>query len=111
MDLPGDTFERNFSIEAGERVVDSQAGLLSPQGTSGASTLPSHKPAVEVPNNDRCFVIGGNALPRLVNRTVEVDEKQWLDLHKNSQSEPVQDNVEKAGRIPRISKGSTRSAP
>ncbi|KAL3138951.1 hypothetical protein ABBQ32_005763 [Trebouxia sp. C0010 RCD-2024] len=81
MDLPGDPIERAFSVESNLR-VEGHAGLLSPQG--------------------------GNALPRLVNRTIEVDEKEWLELHRNSQSELVHDKSETAGRIPKIGKGSTR---
>lgn len=104
MDLPGDPIERAFSVESNLR-VEGHAGLLSPQGRVGIAELgicAAPSTSVSPP--------GGNALPRLVNRTIEVDEKEWLELHRNSQSELVHDKSETAGRIPKIGKGSTRSA-
>lgn len=51
---------------------------------------------------------GGEALPRLVNRTVKVNQEQWLALHKSSQSTAVQDKSEKPGKILKVIKRSTR---
>jgi len=51
-----------------------------------------------------------NALSRMVNRTVEVDDKAWAKLHINSQNAPKVTEDDEAGtvRVQKQGKGSEK---
>ena len=109
MEMPRDGVERMISIRSaeGDHYTDSQAGLISPQGNKrycGASNASSGCCCHEA------LCADNNALSRMVNRTMEVDDKQWVALHKNSEHKAVSDKEkpEKPGKVSKVSKGSER---
>ncbi|KAL0047426.1 hypothetical protein WJX82_003095 [Trebouxia sp. C0006] len=80
---PRDGIDRMISIRSteGDSYLDKHAGLISPQDN--------------------------NALSRMVNRTVEVDEKEWTALHNNSHNAAkVTDDSSESVRVRKLGKGS-----
>ncbi|KAL0037532.1 hypothetical protein WJX77_001322 [Trebouxia sp. C0004] len=80
---PRDGLDRMISIRSteGDSYLDKHAGLISPQDN--------------------------NALSRMVNRTVEVDEKAWTALHSNSHNAAkVSEDSSESGRERNLGKGS-----
>ena len=96
MDIPPGALERNYSIQGS----DGKAGLISPQGKSRNCKTAQLQVCPCMPT--LLTLAGGDALPKLVNRTIEVDEKQWLALHRNLQSTTGPDISEKPGKIPKV---------
>ena len=104
-----DKLERNYSIE-GNINTDGQAGLISPQGSWKNCSTANPQVCRKSADTPPPFFAGGDALPKLVNRTVEVSEEQWLALHKNTDSTAVPDKSQKPGKVPKVIRSSTRSA-
>ena len=115
MDSPEKTLDRDrfVSIRSADDDVykDDRAGLLSPQGSCRTSSASYGR----APNSSIiCIGIAdNNALSRMVNRTLEVDDKQWAALHfKSAETEDSEEvksgdnSVHQGIEIPKVPKGS-----
>ena len=109
---PRDGLDRMISIRSaeGDSYIDRHAGLISPQGEpsgensrlcrgSGCQSCAAYIHFVLLADN--------NALSRMVNRTVEVDEKGWTALHNNSQNAAkLSEDSSESVRVRKLGKGS-----
>lgn len=115
MGSPKSTLDRDrfVSIRSADDDVykDDRAGLLSPQGQYG--TLRSRCARAPVLSTVSVSIADNNALSRMVNRTLEVDDKQWAALHfKSTETEDAEEvkstdnSIHQGIEIPKVPKGS-----
>lgn len=110
---PKGGLDRMISIRSaeGDSYLDKHAGLISPQGDPRPQleTLPWKWLRYQSCAAFFRLVLlaDNNALSRMVNRTVEVDEKGWTALHNNSQNAAkLSEDSSESVRVRTFGKGS-----